>query len=213
MSKYFAGLDLGQSRDYTALAIAERVIPPGEEHAHYLFRHVQRLPLGTPYPAVVQYVTDMLTRPPLTRQTTLALDYTGVGRPVADMFRLASLPCSLYLISIHGGNVVTWDGFTAGVPKRDLIASAQVLLQSKRLEVAGTMPDTANLVSELQGYQVKIDSQTGHDSYAAWREGVHDDLVFALSLACWIGEEKGGATVAYETVTPREARFSGRGAY
>jgi len=195
MSEYVCGLDLGQSKDYTALAIAERVIPPGERHATYLFRHIQRLPLGTSYPAVVAYVTDLLNRPPLAKSyTAFALDYTGVGRPVADMFRQANMPCALYLISVHGGNAVTWEGYggsiTVSVPKRDLISSAQVLLQSKRLEIAGAMPDTANLVSELQGYQVKIDPATAHDSYAAWREGVHDDLVFSLCLACWIGEHR-----------------------
>lgn len=194
MSEYVAGLDLGQSRDYTALAIAERVIPKGERQATYLFRHVQRLPLGTAYPRVVAHVADLLNREPLAKgYTAFALDYTGVGRPVADMFRQARLPCALYLISIHGGNTVTFDGFgaiTVSVPKRDLISSAQVLLQSKRLEIAGTMPDTATLVSELQGYQVKIDPATAHDSYAAWREGVHDDLVFAVCLACWIGENQ-----------------------
>jgi hypothetical protein len=192
MNEFFAGLDLGQSRDYTALAIAERVLPPRERHVTYLFRHVQRLPLGTSYPAVVQHITELMSRAPLKGQTFLALDYTGVGRPVADMFQHSQMPY-LYFISIHGGNTVTWEGYgpiSVSVPKRDLIASAQVLLQSKRLEIAGTMPDTANLVSELQGYQVKIDPQTAHDSYAAWREGVHDDLVFAVALACWLGENK-----------------------
>ena len=156
MSEYFCGLDLGQSRDYTALAIAERVLPPRERHATYLFRYVQRLPLGTPYPQVVTHITDLVNRPPLKSNTTLALDYTGVGRPVFDMFRQAHLPCFLYGISIHGGIAVTWEGFTAGVPKRDLIAFAQVLMQSHRLIVAGAMPDTTTLTTELQNYQVKI---------------------------------------------------------
>jgi hypothetical protein len=188
MSEYFCGLDLGQSRDYTAVAIAERVLSPRERHATYLFRYVQRLPLGTSYPQVVKHVTDALNRPPLKGHTALALDFTGVGRPVFDMFRQAHLPCSLYGVSIHGGIAVNWDGFTVGVPKRDLISSAQVLLQSKRLEIAGAMPDTTALTTELQNYQVKIDPLTAHDSYSAWREGVHDDLVFAVCLASWIGE-------------------------
>jgi hypothetical protein len=148
------------------------------------------MPLGTPYPQVVKYVTDALSRSPLKGNTTLALDFTGVGRPVYDMFRQAHLPCALYGISLHGGVVVTWEGFTIGVPKRDLIASAQVLMQSKRLEIAGTMPDTTALISELRGYQVKINPLTAHDSYSAWREGIHDDLVFAVALACWMGENQ-----------------------
>jgi hypothetical protein len=190
MSEYFCGLDLGQSCDFSAVAIAERVLPPGERHATYLFRHVQRIPLGTSYPTVVQHVTDLMSRPPLKGHTTLALDFTGCGRPVFDMFRQGRLPCSLYAISLHGGVAVNWEGFTISIPKRDLIASAQVLLQDKRLEIAGTMPDTTALISELRGYQIKIDPVTAHDSYSAWREGIHDDLVFAVALACWMGEHQ-----------------------
>jgi len=35
---------------------------------------------------------------------------------------------------------------------------------------------------------VKINLATGHDSYEAWREGDHDDLVLAVAMACWTGE-------------------------
>lgn len=29
---------------------------------------------------------------------------------------------------------------------------------------------------------------TGHDSYEAWRDGDHDDLVLSLAMACWFAE-------------------------
>jgi hypothetical protein len=41
----------------------------------------------------------------------------------------------------------------------------------------------------MTNFQVKI-SQTGHDSYGAWREGTHDDLLLAVALACWAAEKK-----------------------
>ena len=41
------GVDLGQAQDPTALAVAEVHTP--EIHV----RHLERLPLGTPYPKVV----------------------------------------------------------------------------------------------------------------------------------------------------------------
>ena len=40
-------------------------------------------------------------------------------------------------------------------------------------------------------FKVKIDPQTAHDSYSAWREADHDDLVLAVALACWLGEKVG----------------------
>ena len=37
-------------------------------------------------------------------------------------------------------------------------------------------------------HDVQIDPLTAHDSYGAWREKEHDDLVLAVALACWYGE-------------------------
>ena len=39
-------------------------------------------------------------------------------------------------------------------------------------------------ICAARGYQVKI-TLAGHEQYAVWREGTHDDLVFAVALACW----------------------------
>ena len=41
-----------------------------------------------------------------------------------------------------------------------------------------------DLLREMAAVQVRI-TPTGHEEYGAWREGTHDDLVFAVSLACW----------------------------
>ena len=48
----------------------------------------------------------------------------------------------------------------------------------------------ATLVQELLNFRVTIDPRTAHDSYAAWREGMHDDLVLAVAMACWWGERR-----------------------
>ena len=71
-----------------------------------------------------------------------------------------------------------------GAPKRDLVAAAKVLLGKKQLKI-GTIPFADVLITELQNFQVKVNIATMHDSYEARREGIHDDLVFAVSLACW----------------------------
>jgi hypothetical protein len=197
MNEIYCGLDLGQASDYTAVALAERVVPPTDpSNPYYDFGHVVRLQRGTAYPAVVTYVTTLVKRARLKGDVTLVLDYTGVGRPVADMFRKAQLPCALRAVYVHSGGAVTRNGWIIGVPKWDLIASAQVLLQSGRLKIARTLPDAAILTTELLNMRVKIDPKTAHDSYAAWRENQHDDLVFAISLACWMGENQRRVIVA-----------------
>jgi hypothetical protein len=46
------------------------------------------------------------------------------------------------------------------------------------------------LVKELETFNVKVNIRTAHDSYEAWRESDHDDLVLALALACWWAERR-----------------------
>ncbi|MDP9474511.1 MAG: hypothetical protein M3R38_02225 [Actinomycetota bacterium] len=41
------------------------------------------------------------------------------------------------------------------------------------------------LVDELVNFRVK-QAAAGRESYEAWRENDHDDLVFALCLAAWL---------------------------
>jgi hypothetical protein len=50
------------------------------------------------------------------------------------------------------------------------------------------IPAVPTLVQELLAFRVKIDPLTAHDSYGAWREGAHDDLVLAVAVAAWYGQ-------------------------
>jgi hypothetical protein len=192
---FIFGLDLGQSQDYSALILVERTPPqeaqalmqaPATIPAFYAVRYAHRWPLGTDYVQVVRDVAHYLARQPVNGQAQLIADRTGVGAAVVDMFRKAGLrPRAIH---VHGGvNVSTGDAFT-NVPKRDLVGVVQVLLQQERLVFPRSMPLMGPLLKELQSFRVTIDPTTAHDSYSAWREQDHDDLVFALALACWWGE-------------------------
>jgi len=184
---YFFGLDLGQSKDYTALAILER---HGEgDEAIFHARHLQRYQLGTSYPSIVTDVGKMLGRDPLRgHNRTLAIDGTGVGAAVVDMFLSADLRANLCSIIITGGDTVTNDGLVYRVPKRDLVGIVQVCLQTSRLKIAAALAEASTLTNELQNFQVKI-TDAAHDVYGAWREGAHDDLVLAVALALWRGSQ------------------------
>ena len=186
-SAYVVGLDLGQSQDYTALVVCEYFRPDGDTLQHYHLRHLERVPLGTSYPVIVSRVQTILAAEALQQRCTLVVDATGVGQAVVDMLRQAGMyPKAVY---IHGGDRVHAYGNTCyNVPKRDLVGVLQVLLHSRRLEFAAEHPMTPVLMQELANFKVTIDPRTAHDSYAAWREGVHDDLVLATALACWWGE-------------------------
>jgi hypothetical protein len=74
------------------------------------------------------------------------------------------------------------------VPKRDLVSAPLVLMQNGQLKIAEGLSLRETLVKELLNFRVKINISTAHDSYEAWREGDHDDLVLSVALACWAGE-------------------------
>ncbi len=62
-----------------------------------------------------------------------------------------------------------------------------MLLQSERLKIAKALPEALVLQEGLLNFQVKI-TDAANDSYGAWREGSHDDLVLAVAVAAWFGE-------------------------
>lgn len=179
MVRFFVGLDLGQSQDYTALSILEYV------GGMYYARHLERV-RGVTYPDIVNKVTKIMASPVLEDGAFLVVDQTGVGVPVVDLLRQEGLrPIA---VSIHGGDKATQDGNNWRVPKRDLVGVLQVLLQTGRLKVASKLKQGPVLQTEMLNFRVKIDPVTAHDSYSAWRESDHDDLVLSVALAAWLGE-------------------------
>jgi hypothetical protein len=189
LTAYYLGLDLGQTQDFTALAVLQCTLPDsGETEAdppEHALRHLQRFPLGTPYTEIVPAVAHLTGAEPLCG-SPLVVDQTGVGRAVVDMLRQAAgwvVP-----VTITGGHAVTRveDG-SYHVPKKELVTCLQVVMQARRLQIARSLPDAALLVRELQNFQVKI-TAAANETYGVWRDGQHDDLVLAVALACWWAE-------------------------
>ena len=193
MEWYFVGADFGQSRDYTAIAVLERAETAGkfdhmvrahEKEIALRLRYLERIPLGTPDPDVVERVVEVTRNKQLAGRCHLAVDGTGVGRPVVDLLRRAGPDAILMPVTITGGQVETMDQGFYRVPKRDLIIGLQVVLQRGGLQIAAGLKFGQKLVEELMAVQVRV-SPAGNEQYAAWREGTHDDLVFAVALAYW----------------------------
>jgi hypothetical protein len=219
------GVDLGQQRDPTAIAVVERgYVNAGELYnanywlpgsrrrdgrkvysarepvrLEYHVRHLERPLLGTSYVDVVERILKLLESLG-DKELVLAVDTTGVGRPVKDMLNARlnewlakpereDMEIYATWITITGGDSVTKaEGEGLRVPKRDLASAPLVLMQNSQLKIASEMPLAETLRNELLNFKVKINIATGHDSYEAWREGDHDDLVLAVAMACWAGE-------------------------
>ena len=173
---YYVGLDLGQKRDHTAVVVVERIDHRrafmGSAFEMLVVRYVERMPLGMSYPAMVERVRTIMRCDELReKRRALAVDATGVGAPVVDMLRAARLGCDLSAVTI-----------TAAV-KRDLMDGVAVLLETGKLKI-GKLKEQGRLVKELVDMRVSM-SGSGGVRMGAEGYGEHDDLVIALSLACW----------------------------
>lgn len=191
--RYWIGLDLGQVHDPTALAVLERAELKGEwdpvvfawrKEVAWRLRYLERVQLGTEYPDVVARVRQVARSRELAGRSEVVADATGVGRPVVELLQRADLGCGIMPVMITGGEMETQSNGYYRVPKRDLIVGLQVLLQKGELQIAAGLPEGARLMKEMADMRVKITGE-GHEQYGAWREGEHDDLVFAVALACW----------------------------
>ena len=198
---YILGVDLGQARDHTALVVLEHEGGPSVRNAFmephlavqpngkpvYHCRHIERLPVGMSYPEQVRRVKQRHFALEELGRVRLVVDQTGVGRAVTDMLK----ELSPYAVTLTAGASVSEDGFEYRVPKQELIATTQVLLQTGRLKIAKELPEAQTLVNELLAFKQSLNSR-GHTRFGndvgAWREAEHDDLVLATALAAWLGE-------------------------
>lgn len=191
------GCDVGQRQDFSAVVVCEQEMR--QELPHYLVRSIERLPLGTPYPAVVGRIECVMQnleqrawpgRGPRLFTVELVLDATGVGLPIADMLRERGLDPKLCIFTGSDKLTVQPRGVVS-IGKGWLVSRMQVLLQSQRLHLPRTV-EAAALARELMDYRIDV-SDAGHASFNA-KAGAHDDLVIALGLSCGIERNAGRAS-------------------
>jgi hypothetical protein len=199
---YYVGLDLGQSADYSALAVIQGVKEvdfeekPEKIKSFLHLRHLERYPLRTPYTEIAEAVADLMRSEqlngveydPSRRRTAktrseLLVDKTGVGAGVTDLLKAKGLLFTP--ITIHSGETVSNDKGTYNVPKKDLIAALEVPFDIGTLKVAEGLELWPTLKEELLNFRRKQNRKTNHISFEHWREGDHDDLVLACAMACW----------------------------
>ncbi len=191
VSKFFVGVDLGKSQDYTAISVIEEQSPPSEYEADkkqkkYQIRYLDRPPLGTSYIEVGNIIARLMNRPPLSDNTPLIVDATGIGSPVVDMLR--ELELTPIAITITGGNEVSRGGRAYSVPKIHLITNLQILFESDgRLKIASKLPLSSVFLNELSNYRFKITPQA-HLTFDPRADSSHDDLILSVALPLWYAQ-------------------------
>ena len=193
------GIDVGQRKDPTACVVATVRYRPRDDgkgtETEFLIRYLERLGLGTPYPAVVEHVASLVgqvndklaadgMQGASTETPWLVVDAPGVGTPVCDELRKA----------LAGQRVqITEAVFTAGeklemnprmrrisVAKMGLVARLQTLLAWRRIRLPQA-PMARELAEELKSFEIRAAGTS--EVAGAFRVGSHDDLVVALGLA------------------------------
>ena len=214
-TNYYVGLDLGQSADYTALAVVQKVPTYDEQtgkHAAELhLKHLERYPLKTPYTEIADQVKSLLTGPPFTdnirdgfrirkARTELIVDKTGVGVAVTDLLKERRLGYIAVTITGLGQKVNRTSAREYSVPKQDLVSALEVPFHKGTLKVAKGLEGWPKLREELLNFRRKQNARTAHISYEHWRESEHDDLVLAAALACWKATYKRKGTTRLKVV-------------
>jgi hypothetical protein len=104
---YFIGLDLGQRRDFSAVAVIQR-----QDHmaawspnptCSLFVRDLERMDLGLSYTKVAQRVCEIMQNPAMAGQSRLVVDATGVGAPAIDLLRDAGIGGRTTAVTITGG--------------------------------------------------------------------------------------------------------------
>ena len=196
------GLDLGQSRNHTALAVLERnwvqatpeqfLASAGRGYTGYFdyrITRLERLDLGTSYVDVAHHVKDYLDSIWYNCYKTLVMDATGVGSAVRDLFRSMKLNANLVSVSITGGP-------HTAVPSTSRGAGGQVVVTS-RSEIL------TKLVTSVEQAHFTIDDKLAEHRETLFNEMLNlrpsgkppftdpaegqDDLAFAVALAVWWG--------------------------
>ena len=99
---YYLSIDWGALNDYTAIVILE------VENGRGSVVHLQRLELGTPYPAQVDTVKGIYSSLQMFRlPITVVSDTTGIGRPISDLLNAGIQHIAL---TITGGTTPTKTG-------------------------------------------------------------------------------------------------------
>src|ERR671916_2584694 len=203
---YFVGLDLGQSADYTALAVVQTTYERTEQRQlrkRLHLRHLERYQLRTPYTTIADGVAAVMRCEALNTdeydpkrhrvarpKVELLVDKTGVGRGVTDILKERGLRFTG--IVIHGGESTHKADGAHHVPKKDLVAALEVPFDRGTLKIAEGLELWPALREELQSFRRKQNPKTSHVSFEHWRESDHDDLVLAVAMACWGASSRRG---------------------
>jgi hypothetical protein len=224
-----AGLDLGKQRDPSVLTITEVIeyylglfcigeLPSyidryGIYHSSeprleqrfrtvYTVRHIESMPLETPYFTVAERVCDVLAGLgsqaliSASKSKTLFIDNTGVGIGVFEIIKEAFgkrpevSSVTLRPVTLTYGRQA-YSTVTKSVSKHALISRLLQLMGAEipDLQIPRDLEMFIPALDELRNFQERVAAETGNTSYEG-KSGVHDDIVISLCLSVLVDPGK-----------------------
>ena len=189
---YWFGVDLGQKRDHSAIAVLRRMwkMATPEEflvsaahayHGEWIFEVVQaeRVELGTSYADIGDWIYNEVQAVDERLKRTVVLDGTGVGTVVRDHLRRRGLRAEIMNCVITGGNRAGshMDKYATYVGREEVLRRLAVAVENREFWISERCTERARLGEELKA--LRMEGKPGG--------GMGDDLAFALALAVWQG--------------------------
>jgi hypothetical protein len=197
------GVDFLQARDYTAISVGY------PEDNTIQIRYLERLPLGERYEDQIEQIKAVFAsvQSDSGMSPRMIVDHTGVGRAVVEMIQKAGF--HPIMVTVTGGGSHTKEGCYWKVPKKELVSPLIVGIQNKTVLISKGLQFTDDMKKELQNFKLKINIATGNESFEAWREQDHDDLVFATALVVYGSKNTVEPGVVKRQTFP--SKYNGRG--
>jgi len=120
------------------------------------------------------------------------IDSTGVGDGVAEIIASKMEYTDIYRVYLTGGinAAIDYENRQIKLPKNQRVSCLLGCFDSDRIFLSKRSREIEAIKEELQSFQIKINEDNGRESFNA-KIGSHDDLICALGIAAWSGEQSG----------------------
>lgn len=183
---FILSLDPAQLRDWSALCAVDMQYNQAQRRFHYNLVAMNRKQ-GLPYDQIVEWVARTIKNPAFNAKQPpeFLLDATGVGVAVKDMLRSKGVKPKA--ITITAGETLTRVGPEIHLGKARLIGKFLGAFDAGKVHVNPNMPIWPQVEKEMLSFRAEMSAQ-GRVKLEA-EPGENDDMLFALAMAVWYGEE------------------------
>lgn len=182
---YYIGMSLGQQGGNTGLAIIVTKIDYDKPTRKYFYKfqctELKRFPAGMPFTEIAEQV-DKIRHHIKLKDSCLVMDITGVGDPIAQLFRKFDPIC---LTFTGGYGIQQLGGSSFRIPLQDILASLRIAFETRRIKFAPGMELYDDMLLELESIEEGRTPSAGKGEQVLWRERPHDDLTFSIASVLW----------------------------